>query len=267
MGGDDRGRCGQQHQRQSHRIRGEQEEGAFDRRRVTEEKSSDPEVGHEKRRHGEPEPPEGDRFASEMAHVGVERFATGHHQEQRAHRQESLGGVGGEVANGMDRIDRVEYVRCLFDAPHTEYGHHPEPEQHDRAEDFSDSAGAEALNGEQAHEDRKRNRNDCSVEPGTDQLGTFHRRHHADRRSDHSVAEEQTGSEQPEDPEGATRPATIVRRITSRRHERGKSENSALTVIVRPHDEQDIFDGDDDDQCPHDDRNRTEHVGALTSSS
>ena len=74
---------------------------------------------------------------------------------------------------------------------------------------------------------------------------------------DHAVAVEQRGAEQADEHE---HPAIAPRRRRRRRHERGEGDDPALAAVVRPHDEDEVLDRDDDDERPDEQREQPEDV-------
>ena len=76
-------------------------------------------VEHETGQH-ERVPGDRDRLAPEVPHVGVQRLATGHDEEDRAEGDEALPRFGDEEVDGVLRIDRLEHLRMTCDLVHAE---------------------------------------------------------------------------------------------------------------------------------------------------
>src|SRR3984893_18425024 len=88
----------------------------------------------------------------------------------------------------------------------------------------------------------------------------FHGAQHRDRGSDHAIAVEQRRADQSQrDDRLAPKGVGITPHLL--KNERQQRENSALAVVVRPHDENDVLDADDDYQRPDDQRENAIDVG------
>ena len=105
-----------------------------------------------------------------------------------------------------------------------------------------------------AVEEPERDRHDRAGEARDRDAETFDRREHADRRRDHAVADQEAraGDQRPEQ---HAHPAVgpVVQEAVEREH-------AALAVVLRPEDEEGVFDRDDDRQRPDDERNRAERI-------
>ncbi len=116
-----------------------------------------------------------------------------------------------------------------------------------------------SLHGEQADEDRDRHRDDVGLEERRCDLEALDGAEHRDGRSDHPVAVEERGAEEPhQDQEARPRP----RRRHGSAHEGEEREDTAFALVVGPHDEDQILDRDDDNQRPRDEGENAEHVRA-----
>ncbi len=73
---------------------------------------------------------------------------------------ERHGGVGGEEAQGVDRIKRQDDGRRGADVGGAKHADRDKPDHHDRTEDTADACGAVALDQEQADQNRDRHRHD-----------------------------------------------------------------------------------------------------------
>ena len=82
---------------------------------------------------------------------------------------------------------------------------------------------------------------------------TFNGAQHRDRRGDHAIAVEERRSDQSQgDDDLSARGVRVAPLLLE--NERQQRENSALAVVIRAHDENDVLDADDDDQRPDDQR-------------
>src|SRR5262245_58290679 len=75
-------------------------------------------------------------------------------------------------------------------------------------EETADGARAEALDEEEADDDRRGDRQDRAADRGSRDLDALDRREHGDRRCDHAVAEEERGAEDAECRQCELRPAS-----------------------------------------------------------
>ena len=101
---DHRRRRRQQHQRQPPSVGGEHVERAFQRRPSDpRQQRTLPHIVHHQRGQHEEQPRYADRVASEMSHVGIERFRPGHRKDHRS-----------ECEKGADRIEQKEFDRIMW---------------------------------------------------------------------------------------------------------------------------------------------------------
>ena len=197
--GDHRGHGRQHDHRDPAPLRHAEEERIACRAWVFEQQRTLAEVVQHQRRQDEEIPAVADGLGAEVAHVGVQRLATGHRQHHRAEDEDAAPAVLGEETDAVQGIQCVEHFRVMGDVEHADDGQHREPQQHHRAEHLADFFGAEALAEEQHHQHRDRQRHDPGVQPRRYDLQALDRRQRGDRRSDHAVAEEQRGAEDAED--------------------------------------------------------------------
>jgi hypothetical protein len=109
-----------------------------------------------------------------------------------------------------------------------------------------------AVHHEQQRQDHNGERHHEVLERGCCQIETFNGRQHRDCRSDHGVAEEHRGANQPEqENKRGSSPQRPGR-------ERSQRECTTLPVVVRAQQQHDIFERDDNDQRPQDQRQHAE---------
>ena len=131
-------------------------------------------------------------------------------------------------------------------------GERHEPHQSDRTEERRDPRRAPRLHREQGEQDQHRQRNDISVQRRLHDLEALDRRQHRQRRRDHRVAVEQGGADHAERDHHQ---AASAERALRERHQ---GECAAFAVIVGAQQDDHIFDADDEDQRPHDERQDAE---------
>ncbi len=83
---------------------------------------------------------------AEMAHIGIQRFRTGHAQEHAAQHQKTRIPVREEIAQPIQRVHRGEYRRVLRNAPKSQHPDGQKPQGHDRAEGLAYFCRAQGLN-------------------------------------------------------------------------------------------------------------------------
>ncbi len=137
-----------------------------------------PQVVQDQRRQHETEPGQADRFAAEVAHVGIERLAAGHGQHHRAEHDEAMGAVQPEEANPVPGIERLPHFRRMHDPGHAEYRDGHEPDDDDRAEQSSDPMRAVLLNRKQRNQDRDGDGHDVRTEQRRHDLEAFNGAEH-----------------------------------------------------------------------------------------
>ena len=190
-----------------------------------------------------------------MAEIGIESLAAGDREEDCAERREPDQPMIGEESHSVDRIEGSEHAKVLHDVSDARDGDGDEPDERDRAEECGDLGGAAGLHREQAEQDHHRQRDDVRLESGSNDLEAFDRRQHRDRRGDHGIAVEQRGADDAEQDDGE---ALAPERAIGERHQ-GKC--STLAVIVGAKQDQHVFDGDDEDERPDDQRQDAEDGG------
>jgi hypothetical protein len=122
------------------------------------------------------------------------------------------------------------------------------------------------LEEEQTGEDYDGQREHQVLRLRCDDFQTFNGAQYRDRRSDNAIAIEQRCSNQSQrDYDLSAHRVRIAPLLL--KNQRQQRENSALAVVVRPHDEDDVLDADDDYQRPDDQReNAVDVVGGWLDS-
>src|SRR5207253_6009925 len=145
-----------------------------------------------------------------------------------------------------------ENMRLADDVHQTENGDHREPEQHHRSEHGPDPRGTESLKEEKRNEHDDRDRYDVWSEDRRGHFQPFDGTEHGDGGRDHSVAVQQSGSEKTE--------ADEHRAAATGPDQRHQGQDSALAAIVGAHHQHEVFDRDDDDERPEDQREDAQDV-------
>ena len=111
------------------------------------------------------------------------------------------------------------------------------------------------LHQEQPDQDRDRDRHDVRFERRCRHLQPLNRAEHRYGRGDDAVAVEQRGANHREHDR---QPLPSSTRAQTTQGKRRKGKDAALALIVRPHDDGDVLERDDDEQGPEDERKHAE---------
>ncbi len=125
-----------------------------------------------------------------------------------------------------------------------------EPDQHHRAEKPPDHPGAPGLHGEQRDEDADGDGHFRGGEAGVDEAQALHGREHGDGRGDDGIAIEQRSGEKCRQRDGTKNFG--LRGLASDIGKQG--EGPALALVIRPHGDENVFHGHDEDERPEDQR-------------
>ena len=188
-----------------------------------------------------------------MTEIGVERLGAGDGEEYRAEGDEPDHAVRGEKRDGIAGIEGEQDLGIAGDERYAGDGDGDEPHRGDRTEERRDLGGAARLHGEQRDQDHDGQRHDVVIEGGGDELEAFDRGQHRQRRRDDGVAVEQRRAD---DAAEHDRAGALAERALRQRHER---ERAALPLVVRPQQDEHVFERDHDDQRPQDQREHAEH--------
>ena len=257
LGGDDRGRRAEQDRKGPQQRRQHQEEGVEvlhdpERRIAPALQNPGPlaEVVEDQAELDEG-PAEIDVLPPDMAHVRVERFRAGGGEEDAAedHKAE-LVVFAQQDLNRVDRVEGLENQGQVQDVQQAREAEEAEPEQHHRPEGLADTAGALVLYRKKHGDDRERNEYDLPLSRAEkavharDRAQALHRGRDRDGGGQHPVGEQGRAAEH-----GRQDPP-----LAEVLHQRVEREDTALTVVVRLHGDQHIFDGGEQ-------RDRPDHEG------
>jgi hypothetical protein len=156
---------------------------------------------------------------------------------------------------GIERLENAEVVGDMVDADRR---HGEEPDDGDRAEKDRHGPSSARLDRKQHDQDDDRNRHDILMECRRDDLETFDRRQDRQRRRDHRIAEKQRGAENADQQQDA---AALFRNGLD--HQRQERQRAAFAVIVRLQQKNDVFERDDDRQCPEEQRDQADNCETL----
>jgi hypothetical protein len=187
-----------------------------------------------------------------MAEIGVERLAAGHGKKHRAERGKADPAVAPQEHHPVARIEGRKHARVLRDMGNAAESKGDEPDKGDRTKESGNACRAVRLHREETEQDQHGQRHDIVLERRRGDLQTFDRRQHRDRRRDQRVAVEECGADDAEQDDGE---ALAADRAIGERHQR---KRAAFAVIVGAEQDQHVFDGDDQDQRPDDQREDAE---------
>ena len=188
-----------------------------------------------------------------MSEIGVERFGARHHEKDCTERYEPDQAVAQQEAHAVGRIESPYHGWVLADVPETGGRERDEPYETDRTEKCGNAGGAARLNCKQRNQDRDGQWDDVRFERRGHYLQAFDRRQDRQRGREDRVAVEQRTADDTKQNDGA--PAARYRTL-SERHE---GQGAALAFVVRSQENEYVFDRDDYDQCPNDQRQNAQH--------
>ena len=264
LGGDHGGEAGKDHQRVGRRARGHHRiEGVGRRRWIPQQERALSKIGKHERRQHQPDPGPADRLETEVAHVGVESLAAGDDEHHRAENQQPVEAMSQEEFDGIPRAHRGEHCGLADELVYPQTGQRQKPDEHDRSEQPAHDSRARPLDGEEAQQDQAGDRHHAILEGRAGHGEPLHGTEHGDGRCDHAIAIEQGGADHGQQCHArhaadATGPGTIPFR-----HERQQRQDASFAVMVGPHHEHDVFDGDHQDQRPEHQRQDAEQVDPV----
>ena len=215
-----------------------------------------PQIIDRQRRQHQGEPGDLDRPAAEMSEIGIERLGAGDGEEHRAERIQADHAVLQQEIDAVERIERPQHAGIAGDPDEPGQRDRHEPDQHDRAEQGRDFGGAARLHREQHEQDDDRQRHDIFVERRRRDIDAFDRGQHRQCRRDDGIAIEQRRADDAEQRDDAGGLADAADGARGQRHQR---ERAALPVVVGAQQDHDVFQRDDDEQRPQDQRHHAEH--------
>ncbi len=192
-----------------------------------------------------------------MAHVGVQGLGARDGQEDRTQHQE--GGEDADAAeldyqfDGILRHQGHQDVGLVGNMEQAERAQGQEPDDRDRPEEARHIGRALRLDHEQGQQDDGRDRHDQVGHRMADArcvLEAFDRAQHRNGRRDDAVAVKQR---RPTDAEEKHRRRIFAQGLLRQGHQ---GQRAAFALVVRPHQEDDVFHGHDHDQGPEDERNQ-----------
>ena len=222
------------------------------------------EVVQQQRRENDGEPGDADRSFAEVSHVGVQRLGTSDDEDHSAEDQGAGPTMRLEKLHRVPRVNSGENPGFEGDLARAERSDREEPDGHERTERSADARGSEALYRKDADQNHRGHHPDHLADSGRDDLEAVHRAEDRDGRSDHAVAVQQRRAEQSDEDENLS--AFLVGRAPLLlQHEGEERHHTAFPAVVRPHDECDVLDGDDNDQRPDDHRENAVDVRRVRS--
>src|ERR1700722_14659170 len=161
-----------------------------------------------------------------------------------------------KIGDGGQRAERRENGGRPDDSDNAEDSGDDEPDQHHRPEYAADKGRAVALDEKQDDEDRDRQRDYGAPHLRRINLQPLDRAQDRNRRRYRAVAVQQGGADEAD--HDHCRPP-FVALGAPRADQSEQRQNAAFAVVVGAHDQDRVFDGDDDDQRPEDQRHDANH--------
>ena len=248
---------GRRRRQADHRQQGpgwkQQEERILDRLRIGEHQRALPEIVQGERRQHDGEPGDLDRAAAEMTEVRIQCLRAGDREEHGAQGHEPDHAVLQEEADAMARVEGQEHARVGDQMGDPGDGDDDEPHERDRAEQRRDARGAVRLRDEQGDQDPHGQRHHIVLERGGDDLEALDGGEHRQRRRDQRIAVEQRRAD---DAEEHQRGCALAQRPLRQRHQR---QGAAFALVVGAQQDEHVFERDDENQRPQDQRDDPEH--------
>ena len=214
------------------------------------------EIVQQQARHHETEPRQAHRSATKMSHIRIERFGTGHGQNDRAEREERHRPVGDEEHYRIIGVERPQDIGVLNDLVETQTRDRDEIDDHDGGEQRAYLRRAAALQQEQEDQQHQGDRDHQCIEARVDDGQPFHRRENRNRGRDHAVAVEQRGGEHAQQ---HNQPA-VARLADMTAEQRNEGETAALPLVVGAHEDRHILDRHHDQHRPENQAYDAEYV-------
>ena len=158
----------------------------------------------------------------------------------------------------MPRIDGGKNLGMPDQGDGAETADGDEPQQHDGPEDRTDACGPERLQREQPDQDADRDRHDQVVQRRRRHLDPLDGAQHRDRGRQDTVTVKQRAAEQAATEQDGGRHATSAAGAAAG-HQGCQRQDAALAVMVGPHHEDAVFERNDEQQRPDDQRQDTQH--------
>ena len=161
-----------------------------------------------------------------------------------------------QVDQRVPRAERNQDAWRAQDRRNAEDGDDDKPCQHHRPENGAHKIGSVLLNKEQPDQDYHRDRDDHRSEIRRIHLEPFHGAEHRDGGRYDAVPVQECRSYQAHDEQRGS--PTAWRRVP-RVQQGQQGNNPAFAVVVRTHDKDRVFQRDDQDQGPEDQRDDAQH--------
>ena len=231
-------------------ARDEQVERVGRRLRIPNNKRGLPEVVQVQGRYRDDEPREPDWPATELPHVGIERFSTRHTQDHRSQSQECQHGFTAEETHCIHRVNRRNDLRGLDQASKAEYSNRDEPDEHHWTEGCTHLPGPMPLHHKQRDKNHHGDWHNPRSQPRINELKPFNGRQHGNGRGNHAVAVEQRRTQ---DAQAHDELSTVLH---LRNRERSERHDAAFAIIVGPHHDEHVLDRHNECQGPEHHRRR-----------
>jgi hypothetical protein len=209
-----------------------------------------PEVVDDERRHRHGAPGDADGRFPKVPHVGIERFAARHRQDDGTEHQDAVYAMGEQEPPRMMRRECTEDLRVLGNLPGAEDTDGRKPDDHHGPEQSTDGVCPSFLHEEEGEQDAAGQRHDGGLELRAEHAEALHRTEHRNRRRDGPVAVEECRPH--DDEERHARNAVPARGPQRVRHEREQRKDAAFAVVIRSHDECQVLHRDDHGKRPDD---------------
>ena len=193
-----------------------------------------------------------------MPHVSIKRLSAGYRQHHIAHRHQCGCLVIEQEFNAVKRVHRCQNGRMFDNIVQTQYRQHRKPDQHDRPESRTNHGRTLSLHVKKAEQYDQRNWNNERFKCWRRDLQPLNSRKHGNRRRHHAITVEHRRAKNADDHDQLHLPRFVLR-VLQRQGNQG--HDAALAPVVGAHDEHYVFDRNDNDQRPKEEREAAKNIG------
>ena len=203
-------------------------------------------------------PGQRDGPAAEVSHIRIECLHPGHRQDHRPHQRQTPPPALPHHAERIGRIQRQQHQGFVGHPPESHRANGQKPQQHHPPENPPQFSRPQPLHQKQRRQHKHCAGNDQMGESWVHHLQAFQCAQDRDRRGDRAVAKKQRRTAQQHQHIGRQpQPGVGIATLLLQEGQQGK--DPALLVIIRPHDDADIFERHNEQQAPDNERSHSNH--------
>ena len=191
-----------------------------------------------------------------MTEIGIERLAAGNREKYQAERHQPNMAMGENKLDGVSWIDCYQHPGIIANVQSPGDRDRDEPDRHDGSKKCRNPRGPAPLHGKKCKQDGDCQRQHDVLGSRHHELQSLDRGEDGDGRRDHGIAKKHRSSDHAE---AQDRDCPVAQRS---RRERGQRQRSALPVVIGAQEDQHVFERDDDNQRPQNERENAENDAA-----